>query len=203
MSTDPDQIRDEIRRTRQSLSSDVDALAYKASPARMVQERKDRVRGALQGVRDKVLGTVSDVGEHANAATSALSDTASSVGDTALAAPAKVKGAAEGNPVAAGLIVFGAAWLVSSLLPKSQREQEAAQQVKTAVREHAGPITDAVGQAADQMKDHLREPVEEAVDAVKTSVADAAHSVKDEGVDQAQNVRDDMTDAKDELTSRP
>lgn len=33
MSTDPDQIRREIEATRSSLSSDVDALAYKVSPA--------------------------------------------------------------------------------------------------------------------------------------------------------------------------
>ena len=62
MSTDPDQIRREIEATRNSLSSDVDALAYKVSPGRIVDDRKQRARNALQNVRDKVMGTASDLG---------------------------------------------------------------------------------------------------------------------------------------------
>ncbi|MEV4813452.1 DUF3618 domain-containing protein [Micromonospora avicenniae] len=62
MSTDPDQIRREIEATRDNLSSDVDALAYKVSPARIVDDRKQRARTALQKVRDSVMGTASDIG---------------------------------------------------------------------------------------------------------------------------------------------
>ena len=36
----------------------------------------------------------------------------------------------QGNPLAAGLIAFGVGWLVSSLLPDSQKERELAHQLK-------------------------------------------------------------------------
>lgn len=156
MSTDPDQIRTDIETTRDSLSTDVDALAYKASPNRMVKQRTDRVRGVFHGFKDKVMGAASDLSGHTDAASSTMSDTASSVSDSAMAAPAKVKGAAEGNPVAAGVIVFGAAWLISSLLPKTHGEQQAAEQVKTAANEHSGQIKEAVGDAAHRLQEDLR-----------------------------------------------
>jgi Protein of unknown function (DUF3618) len=38
MRTDPDRIREEIRRAQQELSTDVDTLVHKASPTRMVHE---------------------------------------------------------------------------------------------------------------------------------------------------------------------
>src|SRR5687768_5310434 len=127
MSTDPDQIREEIRRTRDNLSADVDALAYKASPSRMLHERTDRVRGALRAARERVVGAASDAGDTASNATSAIGEATSSAAESAGAAAGQVKRAAEGNPLAAGMIVFGAAWLVSSLLPKSDREHRAAE----------------------------------------------------------------------------
>src|SRR3954451_16676437 len=167
MTTDPDQIRDEIERTRRELSSDVDALAYKASPSRMVQERKDRVRGKLSGVKDKVMGVADYTGDRASAAASTVSDAASSLGDTASAAPTKVKQAAQGNPLAAGVIVFGAAWLISSLLPRSEREQQAAQQLKSSVQEHSDQIKETATEAVQEMRENLREPVQQATESVK------------------------------------
>ena len=200
MSTDPDQIRDEIRRTRENLSADVDALAYKASPSRMVHERTDRVRGALRGVKERVMGAASDVGDQADVVTSAVGEATSSLADTAEAAAGKVKRAAEGNPLVAGLVVFGAAWLVSSLMPRTDREQQVAQVVKAAVQDHAGPVTDALSDAAHEMQDHLREPVRDAAESVKASVVDAAHAVRDDGVVAAETVRDDASRAREEIT---
>jgi len=162
MSTDPDQIREEIRVTRDNLSADVDALAYKASPSRMVRERTDRVRGALRGAKERVMGVAADAGDQAGNATSAIGDAASSVADSAGTAAVQVKRAAEGNPLAAGVIVFGGAWLISSLLPRSAREHRAAESVKAMAQEHAGSVTAAVGEAARDMQDHLRQPVRDA-----------------------------------------
>ena len=75
MSTDPDQIRREIEATRNNLSSDVDALAYKVSPARIVDDRKQRARNALQNVRDKVMGSASDLGHSTKHGAHAVGET--------------------------------------------------------------------------------------------------------------------------------
>jgi hypothetical protein len=201
MSTDPDQIRDRIEYTRSNLSNDVDALAYKASPSRMVQERKDRARGAMRGLRDTVMGASSDAGDHAHAAAGKLSDTASAVSDSASAAPTKIKRAAEGNPVAAGVVVFGAAWLVSSLLPKTEREQQAAAQVKATAQEHADEVKGAATDAAHEMQENLRDPVQHAAQSVKATATDAARTVKDEGQSAARDVGGDVKQARDNVRS--
>ena len=190
MSTEPDVIREQIRRTQAELSSDVDALAYKASPSRVMHERTDRIRGALRGVRERVMGVASDVGDQAGAATSAMSEATTAVTDTAAATADRVKRAAEGNPLAAGLIVFGCAWLISSLMPSSEREQQAALAVKATVRDHAAPVVDAVGEAAREVGEHLQEPLREAAESVRSTAADAVHAMKDETTSAVEGVRD-------------
>ena len=56
MSTDPDQIREDIERTRAELSSDVDALTDKVSPTQVAQRQADKVRSAVSDVKDRVMG---------------------------------------------------------------------------------------------------------------------------------------------------
>jgi gas vesicle protein len=176
--TDPDQIRYDIQRTRDNLSDDVDALAYKASPSRMVSERTDRVRGALSGARNAVMGAASDAADKTKSATSTVTDSAGN-------APGGIARAARGNPVAAGLIVFGAAWLVSSLMPRTDREQQAAAQVKEVANQHVGEVTDAV----QEIGDNLKEPAQQAVDAVKSTATDAAHTVQHDTQSAAHDLR--------------
>lgn len=216
MSTDPDQIRREIEATRNSLSSDVDALAYKVSPSRIVDDRKQRARSALQNVRDKVMGTASDlghgtghaahsVGDRASSAASSVSDAAhsaaSSVSDAAHSAPRVIRQKSQGNPLAAGLIAFGVGWLASSLIPASRREQQAAAQVKEKVGEHSGVVKEKLGEVASELKDELREPAQHAAESVKSTAQDAVHVVKDDGRSAAQDVKDQAQQARQQVSS--
>ncbi|MEU4570092.1 DUF3618 domain-containing protein [Micromonospora sp. NPDC023956] len=221
MSTDPDQIRREIEATRNNLSSDVDALAYKVSPSRIVDDRKQRARGALQNVRDKVMGTASDlghaggnaahsVGDRASSAASSVShaahsaassvgDAAHSVGDAATRAPQTLRRKSQGNPLAAGLIAFGVGWLASSLLPATDREQRAATQVKEKAREHSHLVTDRLGEVAGEMKEQLREPAQHATESVKSTAQEAVQTVKDDTRSAAHDVRDQAQQAREEV----
>ncbi|MET8084828.1 DUF3618 domain-containing protein [Micromonospora sp. NPDC005194] len=216
MSTDPDQIRREIEATRNSLSSDVDALAYKVSPSRIVDDRKQRARSALQNVRDKVMGTASDlghgtghaahsVGDRASSAASSVSDAAhsaaSSVSDAAHSAPRVIRQKSQGNPLAAGLIAFGVGWLASSLIPASRREQQAAAQVKDKVSEHSGAVKEKLGEVASELKNELREPAQHAAESVKSTAQDAVHAVKDDGRSAAQDVKDQAQQARQQVSS--
>ncbi|MDZ5443755.1 DUF3618 domain-containing protein [Micromonospora sp. 4G57] len=214
MSTDPDQIRREIEATRNSLSSDVDALAYKVSPSRIVDDRKQRARNALQNVRDKVMGTASDYGHstghaadsvahHASSAASTVSDkthaAASTVGDAAQRAPHVLREKSEGNPLAAGLIAFGAGMLVSSLIPASRREQQVAAQVKEKAGEHAGAVKEKLGEVAGEFKEELREPAQQATESVRATTQDAVHAVKDDTRSAAHDVKDTAQQSRDQV----
>ena len=57
MSTHPEDIKRDIEATREELSRDVDALHDKVSPARVLERRVDTAKGAIGGVKDKVMGT--------------------------------------------------------------------------------------------------------------------------------------------------
>ncbi|MGK5742297.1 DUF3618 domain-containing protein [Micromonospora sp. URMC 103] len=222
MSTDPDQIRREIEATRNSLSSDVDALAYKVSPGRIVDDRKQRVRTALQNVRDRVMGTASDlghgtghaahsVGERASSAASSVGDAAhsaaSTVGDAAQSAASTVSDAAhraphvirqksEGNPLAAGLIAFGVGWLASSLIPATRREQQVATQVREKASEHGGVVKEKLTEVASEIKEELREPAQQATQSVKATAQDAVETVKDDTRSAAQDVKEHAQQAR-------
>jgi len=174
MSTSPDAIRADIEQTRRELGGDVDALADKVTPSKIVDRQKDKVRGAFGSLRNRIMGAADDAG-------SALSDAGSSVGDVKDRVVAK----AEGNPIAVGLIAFGVGLLAASLIPASQREKDLAEDVK----EQAQPLVDKVKDAATEAGRNLKEPAQNAATAVKDAATDAASTVKEEARDATQQVK--------------
>ena len=103
------------------------------------------VRSAASQTADRVSGTASSaassVQDAASSAAGTVQDAASTAADAVQEAPQAIRRQTRGNPLAAGLIAFGAGWLVSSLLPASRREQELADQAKQVAQEKvpAGP----------------------------------------------------------------
>src|SRR6478609_9214298 len=115
MSNDPEQIRRNIERTRSELSENVNALGDKVNPGSIAKRQVGRVRGAAVSVKDAVLGSASDAADTGQRV-------AGSIGDAVADAPGAVARKAQGSPIAAGLIAFGAGLLVSSMLPASRVE---------------------------------------------------------------------------------
>jgi len=182
-SNDPDQIREEIERTRADLSSNVNTLADSVNPARVAQRQADKVKGAVSGVKDRVMGSASNAGSN-------LSSAQSSVNDAVAGAPDQVRSRTAGNPLAAGLIAFGVGWLAGSLLPASSTEKQAAAKVKDTA-------TPMMSDAAKEVTENLKAPAQQAVDSVKGTATDAATTIKDEGTSAAQDVKYQAEDAKD------
>jgi Protein of unknown function (DUF3618) len=210
MSTDPDQIRSEIDQTQRELSADVDALTEKISPPRIVERRVRRTRVAMTNVKDKIMGSTSDpyqtagsaisskgatsgMGESVSARASAARDTAADAASSAVgtvrSAPDTVRRRATGNPIAAGLIAFGTGWLLSSLLPASEPEQQVATQVKDFAAEQGRPVARQLGEAGQQAAGELRESAQQRAEAVKQTAADAASTVKGEAQSAASDVK--------------
>jgi Protein of unknown function (DUF3618) len=199
MSENPDVIRADIEATRARLGTNVDAVADKVTPSHIVQRQTDRVKenvkDAVFGAKEKVMGSADHTAGHMHSAAGSagahLSDAGAAIGD----APAQVKTKTQGNPLAAGLIAFGAGLLVSSLIPASQKEREAADALKTA----AEPLTTELTEAAKNVAEGLREPAQEAMENVKATAADATEHVKAEGQGAVADVKDRTTEAKDNV----
>jgi gas vesicle protein len=179
--SNPDQIRADIESTRASLGQDVDALADKVTPAKIVDRQVDKVKSAFGSVRESVMGAASDARDSASSA-------AGSVGE----APHRAVQKAKGNPIAVGLIAFGVGWLASSLLPASEKEKE----LTTSLKESAQPLMSEVTDAAKQVGSNLAEPAKEAAQAVADTATDAVASVKSEASSAKDDVTSDAREAK-------
>jgi ElaB/YqjD/DUF883 family membrane-anchored ribosome-binding protein len=187
MST-PNEIRAQITRTRTQLSDDVDELGDKVSPGRIAHRQAGRVKTSATRVRNHVMGA-------ADHSASAIGDAASSAQDAVGDAPRTVARQTQGNPIAAGLIAFGAGILVSSLFRASGPEAQAV----AAVKEQAEPLVHEMADAAKEATDNLREPAQRAVDSVSATASEAAETVQQQAGSAAGDVRHRAEDAKDTI----
>lgn len=201
MSTsDPQEIREEIERTRAELSHDVDTLGDKVNPSHVARRKvdqarsgvgrvKDRIMGTAHGTMDSAQGTTHDLADRGREAASSVAESArhtvSSVAGTAGSAPRKVREQTEGNPLGAGLVAFGLGLVVASLVPSSRAEQKAVK----AVEEKAEPLVEGARSTASEVVHDLQEPARESVDAVRDAAKDAARSVGEHGREAASDVR--------------
>ncbi|MGY1631777.1 DUF3618 domain-containing protein [Geodermatophilus sp. SYSU D01186] len=227
-SSDPDVIRAQIEATQRELSYDVDALNEKVNPARVVDRRvtaakgritsvKEKVMGSAQNARSSVMGSAHDTRStaqyHAQNAAGTVQDVASSAAESVQGAaqsaasavqqaPDTVVRQTQGNPLAAGLIAFGVGWLVSSLMPASEKEKQLAQQAETAVRENKDALLAPAKQAAQEIGDQLKPAAQQAVEEVKATAQDAAQTVKQEGQSAAQDVQGQAQQSRETVQSR-
>jgi cell division septum initiation protein DivIVA len=210
MTSDPGQIRGNIEQTQRNLSADVDALAEKVSPSRMVERRVEQTRWAMTSVKDRIMGsaaeTTSTVSGTASSAAASAKDTlaakASSAADMASSAPEQARQRTRGNPLAAGLVAFGAGWLLSSLLPATEPEQQAAAQVKDLAMEKGRPVAQEMGQAGQEAAHSLRESAKQRAQSVKETATDAASTVAGEAQSQASDVTSHAQEARNRVTEQ-
>jgi gas vesicle protein len=206
---DPDRLRGQIEHTQRNLSSNVDLLAEKVTPSRVIHRRMGRARHAVHNLRERVMGSTSDTtssvadaaSSAADRASTAAGDAVQTAGQAAREAPQAVRRGAQGNPIAAGLIAFGAGWLISTLVPASKAEEQLAQQATTWAQEHSEPLKEEVGHVAEELKENLREPAERAAESVRSTATDAADTVRqdvrsaaDEVGDRTQQARESVQD---------
>jgi hypothetical protein len=220
MTSDPDQIRSSIEQTQQHLSADVDALAEKVSPPRIMERRVQQTRSAMTNFKDAIMGNTADatsaIGGTASSVAGSAKDVAGSAKDVAGSAkdtmaakassaggmagsvPEQARQRARGNPLAAGLIAFGAGWLLSSLLPATEREQQAAAELKDLAAEKGGPVKEQLSQAGQGATQSLRESAQQRAQSVKETATGAASTVAGE----AQSQSSDLTSHAQEARSR-
>jgi gas vesicle protein len=199
MAEESDQLKRQIEDTRASLTHDVDLLAEKTSPSKVAQRRWNSVREKVMGTTDQArhaaadttssaVRTVQDKAAHASdVATEKAHDAAGAV----RGAPKAVVSQAQGNPIAAGVIAFGVGMLAATLMPVTNAERRAGQQLK----DNSGDLTDKAKDLAAEVKDDLSGTVQEAVASVKETAQDAAQTTKAQAQSSASDVKDQTQQA--------
>lgn len=198
MGTTPDELKTDVEARRSNLAHNVDLLTERVAPNRIARRRVDSARHRLTTVKEQVMGSVSEkghaardlaghTGDAAGQVTDHVGDAAGQIADTVQQAPAQARRQTQGNPLAAGIIAFGAGMLAATLIPVSEAEQRAAAQV----REHADSLVEPAKQAATDAVKHvtqeMREPAQDAVESVKSTARDAMQTTQDTGRQAAQD----------------
>lgn len=162
-----------------------------------------RGEGSPGGVQDRAQLAAGAISDTASSAASSVSGAASSAAGAVQDAPRAIRQQTQGNPLAAGLIAFGAGWLISSLLPASQREQELTVQAKDRASEVGQPLAEAAKQAAAEVKDNLTEPAQQAVQSVRSTATDAGQTVAEESRSAAGHVQGQAQDSAGAVRQNP
>jgi ElaB/YqjD/DUF883 family membrane-anchored ribosome-binding protein len=232
MGEESTRLRQEIESARGDLARDVDLLTEKTSPSRIVGRRVEATKSGLGSIKDKVMGTTSDLGQsghqHASSAAGAVKDkasgAASAVSGAADSAGSAVTGAAhgvvsgtqtaaqkarsgtQGHPLIAGAVAFGVGYLVSSLLPPTDAERTAAARAKEAAQEYGQPVVQQAKEVASNVGQQVQESAKEHVAQVKEHAQDSVDLVKQEAQDAAGTVKSDVqqhaSDVREEASNR-
>ena len=121
-----------------------------------------------------------------------------------------VREQSRGNPLAAGLVAFGAGLLVGSLAPESRTENRLAHELQ---RKAQAPVREQLQQSAEEASDRLGGRVTQARDRVvaegrqakeevSSEIGDRADAVREHARDAASDVREDVQDQARKHTGR-
>ncbi len=186
--SNPDEIRADIEQTREELGQDVDALADKVTPGKIVDRQKTRLRQRVADVRERVMGVAEDVGHSTSDAASSAGRAVSSAGDAVAELPHKAKQATQGAPLVVGAVAAGVAFVAALLIPATDRERRLASTLK----EQAQPLVDKASETAKDVASSLKQPAKDAVDQVKRAATDSAETVKEEVHATADRVKENV-----------
>ena len=190
-------MKEKVMGSSQNTSSQSPGMA--SNIAGSVQGTASNVAGSVQGTASNVAGGVQGA---ASSAADSVQNAASTAAGAVQQAPDAIIRQTQGNPLAAGLIAFGTRWLISSLLPASEKEKQLAQQAETAIRENKDALLEPAKQAAQEIGDELKPAAQQAVDSVKATATDAASTVAEEGKSAAADVQGKAKQAKTTVQSQ-
>jgi gas vesicle protein len=197
MAEESDQIRDDIELTRTQLAHDVDRLADKTVPSRVAQRQWDRAKAKVRGVSDRVMGSAhgngSMIKDKASDALGTVQDKTADVAEQVKQAPAAINRQTQGNPVAAGLIAFGAGLLVASLMPASNMERRAGQQLRDHADDLIEPVRQPLTESMHQIRDDMGDSAKEAAASVRDTAKDAAQTTASAAKDATSKVKHNAT----------
>ena len=202
MGTNPEELKHEVDDTRARLAHNVDRLADKAAPRKVARRKAGHAQHRLTVLKERVMGSADqttgappqqkaqDLARSARSTAAEAGDsvrrTADQVGQSVHEAPEQVARRTQGNPLAAGIIAFGAGMLAATLLPVSDAEERAGSQLREHSDELLGPARQTAQEAAQDLKEGMRRPATEALESVKSTAREAAEATKQQAQDSGQ-----------------
>lgn len=179
-----EQAQADIARSRAELAATADDLQDRLSPRRAADRQKARVRNRLGAVRESVMGLPTQAAHQVKSASGQLADSTGGAGEQLTQLPTTARTKARGNPIAAGVVAFGAGFLLGSIGPATSTEREAAESLTS----NLGPVREHVQSSATEFASGMKESAQGAAQRLQETGTQVAHDVAEQGRDAARDV---------------
>jgi hypothetical protein len=183
-----EELRAQLGQQRAEVSRDLDAIGDHIIPSRIMQRRTSAARQRFTDMKERVMGVAESSVDEVRHLGEAGTETVTGSVATAVHG---TRSAAEGNPLAMGLVAFGAGLVAATVFPASRTERQLAQQAQPALEKAASEVGPAVSHVVEEMKPAAQEAVADLKDAGKEAVA----AVKEEASSAATEAKSDATEA--------
>ena len=195
MGTTEDELRRSAEIDRARMGETLEAIGDRISPERMVERRKAAVGQGFRRMREAVMGSpeyvepaVQRAQNQAHSAATSTIEGARAVAQSVQHAPEAIAEQTAGNPLAAGLIAFGAGLLAATAFPRTRTEHRL---VETA-QPHLDKVKDELHDAGQDISGGLRDHAKSALEQTTSAGKDAASTLVGEARESARTVTDDV-----------
>jgi len=185
MGTTTEELRARLAVERSDVSHDLDAIGDRVSPGRVMQRRRAAVGRRVADLKERVMGVTAEASASVQDAATAP---AAAISATVREMPDAARRTTEGNPLAVGLVAFGAGLVVATLLPETRREAELAEKLQPALETTAETVGESVQESVEAVKPAAREAVTE----VQQHAQGSAGAVKIEAQQAAKKAADQV-----------
>jgi uncharacterized protein YoxC len=193
-------LRTQLASQRGEVSRDLEAIGDRVSPGRMVERRQAAVRMRFADMRDRVFGAA-DTTQHGVRDT--MSSGMTSAREGVSGAAEGTMHATEGNPLAVGLVAFGAGLVMATLFPASRTEQQLASRAQPTLEHAAEQAAPKVREMVEDVKEEVAPAAKSAVTEVTESAKEAAQRVKGEAAQAASETGKEAKSEAKGVSSRP
>jgi hypothetical protein len=205
------QLRRDAERDRERMGETLDAIGDRLSPERVVERRKAAVGQGFRRMREAVMGspgyvepatqrarqgaqnaasTAADAArEGAQNVASTAADAARSAAENMRQAPQMLADQTRGNPLAVGVIAFGAGMLVATLFPKTETEQQLIGDARPTIDRAKEELQGTGRELAADMRDHAKDAAQQVGEAGKEAATNVTEQTKSSAQEVAQQAK--------------
>jgi len=170
------------------MSETLEAIGDRVSPERMIERRKAVVGQGFRRAKNTIMGSPDYQEPKLARMRDRAGETLQSAAESVQHAPERLADQTRGNPMAAGMVMFGAGALIASIFPETQTEQRLVDAAQPQIQHAAEGLKDAGRELADEAKQHGQEAAGE----VRAAGTEAVENVKTQAQESAQQVKQDL-----------
>jgi hypothetical protein len=164
----------------------LEAIGDRLSPDRVMERRKAAVKLRFRRIRESVMGSpgydepsTQGVRERASDLASSAGDAARNAADRIQRTPDALADQTRGNPLAAGLVAFGAGLLIATAFPRTRAEERVVESAGPGIETAKQELREGGRELATDAKEHVQEAAQQVSDTTTQATQEVAQHAKE------------------------